>query len=360
MAVQGKDCSAELQQRIQAAAEARQPLYLGGSGSKSFYVTAANAAERLDLTAHRGIVSYEPTELVLTARAGTPLAELEQVLAEHGQLLPFEPPHFDGNPTLGGAVAAGFSGPRRFALGTVRDSVLGVECITGRGERLRFGGTVMKNVAGYDVSRLMVGSFGNLACLLEISIKVMPAPEQELTHVLELEYGAGLELIRRLTAAAIPLSATAYLDGRLYLRLSGTERVLAAAAREIGSEPMASAEARQFWRDLRDQRLPFFQRECPLWRISLPPFTELPALHARGLGGCGGQIVWLHEDAELAALLPQVQALGGYARPFRAASEAGAPAGPALSPVLARLFQRVKQSFDPHGIFNSSRRFGDS
>lgn len=356
MAARDQDRSAELQQQIQAAAADGQTLFLSGNGSKAFYA-AAGDAEPLAVAEHRGVVAYEPTELVLTARAGTPLAEIEQLLAEHGQMLPFEPPHFHGEPSFGGMVAAGFSGPRRFVMGTVRDAVLGVSCINGRGEQQRFGGVVMKNVAGYDLARLMVGSFGNLACLLDVSLKVLPAPELEQTHVLALEYAAGLELLQQLTAAAVPLSATAYLDGQLYLRLSGSERVLAAAGKMVGGEQETAIDS--FWRDLRDHKLPFFENEQPLWRISLPPQTELADLNARGLSECGGQLVWLHADS-IETLLPQIQAFGGHAQLFRAGAAPGAVSGQARSPVLDRLFQRVKQAFDPSGIFTSTRRYGDS
>lgn len=357
MANHSNDCSAALQERIQAAAATGQPLFVRGNGSKAFYADAAEA-EPLAVAEHRGVVAYEPTELVLTARAGTPLAAIEELLAQHGQMLPFEPPHFAGEPSFGGMVAAGFSGPRRFAMGTVRDAVLGVECLNGRGERQRFGGVVMKNVAGYDVSRLMVSSFGNLACLLEVSVKVLPVPEQEQTHVLALEYAAGLELLQRLTANAVPVSATAYLDGQLYLRLSGPERVLAAAGRELGGEKLEAAGS--FWRDLRDHRLPFFQSQQSLWRISLPPHTELAAVNAHGLSECGGQIVWLHADTALEELLPQVRTLGGHAHLFHAGPAASTVPPPPRSPVLDQLFARVKQAFDPKGIFTSTRRYGDS
>lgn len=353
MHTSGTDRSDELQQRIQEAAAQGRRLYLRGGGSKAFHV-GPEEAEILGLGEHRGIVAYEPTELVVTARAGTPLAELEAVLAEHNQILPFEPPHFEGGATIGGAVASGFSGPRRFALGTVRDAVLGVECINGRGQRLRFGGVVMKNVAGYDLARLLVGSFGNLACLLEISVKVLPAPEQEQTRLLEIDYAAGLELIQRLTAEAVPVSASAYLDGCLHLRLSGPARVVAAAGERIGGELAADGAA--FWRGLRDQTLPFFRDPRPLWRLSLPPQTILPELPGAALSECGGQLVWLHDDSGLQHLTPQLAAVGGHARLFRTGN--GAALSAAAPPTLAALLQRVKQSFDPNGIFMPTRRYG--
>jgi glycolate oxidase FAD binding subunit len=193
--------------------------------------TAAPApAKPLDVSGHRGIVAYEPTELVITARAGTPLAEIEALLAANNQMLPFEPPHFSEQTTLGGMVAAGLSGPRRPWGGSVRDAVLGVKLLNGRGEVLRLGGQVMKNVAGYDVSRLMVGAMGTLGVLLEVSVKVLPRPACERTLVFD-------STTKPPRLSEMPISASLELDGRLYLRLSASSRCVEMAADSLGGEP---------------------------------------------------------------------------------------------------------------------------
>lgn len=354
MTASAHDASLELQAGIEEAIARGRSLFLRGGGSKSAYI-GQGGGNALDTSSHRGITAYEPTELVITARAGTPLSELEAALAEHGQLLPFEPPHFSGAATIGGAIASGLSGPRRFSLGSARDAVLGIECINGKAERLRFGGVVMKNVAGYDLARLLTGSMGQLACLLEISLKVLPAPEQEQTRVLQLDEDSALELVHQLTAEAIPVSATAWLAGQLHLRLSGPARVLDAAAKRIGGEVLA--DGARFWQDLRDHQLPFFQESSPLWRLNLPPHTLLPNPGQQRLSEHGGQQIWLH-GTDMDALMPDLTRLGGHARLVRndgsASTHDAAP-----TPALAALLQRIKHSFDPDGIFTSARYPGE-
>ena len=284
----------ELIEQVKQAASRRAPLCIVGGGSKAFYGRACTG-ERLEVSGHRGIVAYEPTELVITARAGTPLAEIEAALAANNQMLPFEPPHFSEHATFGGMVAAGLSGPRRPWGGSVRDAVLGVKLLNGRGEVLRLGGQVMKNVAGYDVSRLMVGALGTLGVLLEVSVKVLPRPACERTLVFEnvgrksrqapsAEWasqlpaeGAIKPLFRPTnTAPQMPISASLELDGRLYLRLSASTRCVEMASDSLGGEAADPA----IWAAARDQTLPFFQTNLPLWRISLPPAA--PALNLPG------------------------------------------------------------------------------
>lgn len=344
------DRSEALRQQVAAAAAEGRPLCLLGGGSKAFYGRDC-AGEPLALAGHSGILNYEPTELVLTARAGTPLAEIETALTETRQLLPFEPPHFGGAPTLGGAIAAGLAGPRQFAAGAVRDFVLGCRVINGRGEWLRFGGEVMKNVAGYDVSRLMVGALGTLGILTEVSVKVLPATAAELTLTLVLPAEQVATRLDGWTARALPVTAAAHDGGRLWLRLSGAAAALAAARREIGGEEAAPA----FWPRLRDHALPFFDLagDERLWRLSLPPHAALAELPGRRLIEWGGRRVWLVSGADPAGIQAAAAGAGGHATLFRGDGEPFAP----LTPALRALHQRIKQAFDPAGIFNPGRLY---
>jgi glycolate oxidase FAD binding subunit len=267
------DLEAYLQERVRLALAARTPLCIQGGGSKAFYGRHCDA-EPLQVAAHSGVISYEPSELVLTARAGTRLAELEALLAENRQLFPFEPPFFSPAATLGGMVAAGLSGPRRPWWGSVRDAVLGVKLLNGQGEILRFGGQVMKNVAGYDLSRLMAGALGTLGLLLEVSVKVLPRPATERTLAFELDAPGAANKVLEWGRQPWPLSATLYHQGRLHVRLCGGEQGVAAALEALGGEESDNA----IWKETREQTLPFFQTEAPLWRISLPP-AEIGRAH---------------------------------------------------------------------------------
>ena len=340
---------AELLDRVRQAVASRTPLCIRGGGSKAFYGRRCQG-QPLDLAAHRGIVSYEPSELVITARAGTPLAEVEALLAAHGQMLPFEPPHFSPTATLGGMVAAGLSGPRRPWGGAVRDAVLGVKLINGRGEALRFGGQVMKNVAGYDLSRLMVGALGTLGVLLEVSIKVLPRPAEERTLVFELDAVAAATRQVEWGRRPLPLSATLAHAGRLHLRLSGSRQGVQAAREALGGEETDNA----IWAAVRDQTLRFFRTAAPFWRISLPPAA--PALAGVGLTEWGGALRWLASDAAAESIRRQAAALGGHATLFRG-HDGSAEVFQALAPAMLALQQRVKQALDPDALFNPGRLY---
>jgi glycolate oxidase FAD binding subunit len=344
---------AELRERIRDAAARKAPLRLRGGGTKDFY-GGALAGEVLDTRGHAGVVSYEPTELVVTARCGTPLAELEATLAARGQMLAFEPPHFGAGATLGGCVAAGLSGPRRAAAGAVRDFVLGARLLDGGARELAFGGQVMKNVAGYDVSRLLAGSLGVLGVILEVSLKVLPRPPEERTLRLALGEAQALEQLNRWAGEPLPISASAWSGGSLCVRLSGAPSALRAAARRIGGEALAADAAQRFWAGVREHTDAFFAGEAPLWRLSLPshaPRLELPGVQ---LIEWGGALRWLRTPADSATVREAAQRAGGHATLFRGGDKAQGVFAP-LAPAVLRLHRDLKSAFDPAGIFNRGR-----
>ena len=320
-----------------------------GGGSKDFYGNEPRG-ELLDTRSHAGIVSYEPTELVVTARCGTLLSDFENTLKEHGQCLPFEPPHYGPTATLGGCVAAGLSGPRRAAAGALRDFLLGVKLVDGRGRLLTFGGQVMKNVAGYDVARLTAGSLGTLGLIAEASLKVLPLAPCELTLRLELSEQAALENMNRWAGQPLPISATAWHRGELRLRLSGSEAAVSAAAQKIGGTRM---QDESFWLGVREHRHAFFSGPQPLWRLALPSVSPPLGVGADTLIEWGGALRWLRVDEarELA------RSAGGHATLFR--GEKRAAVFTPLEPVLMRLHRELKAVFDPAGILNPGRMYAE-
>ena len=340
----------------------RKPLQLRGGGSKDFY-GGPLSGDVLDTRAHTGIVSYEPTELVVTARCGTALAELESALAARRQFLSCEPPGF-GTATVGGAVAAGLSGPRRASSGSLRDFVLGVKLMDGEGRVLKFGGEVIKNVAGFDVSRLMTGSLGTLGLILEVSLKVMPVPIGDASLRFELPQNKALEAMNRWAGQPLPLAASCWQDGVLTLRLSGAQAAVASARGILGGEPFADAAAAEFWNGLREQSAAFFagpDTHGPLWRLSVPsaaPPLELPGAQLLEWGGAQR---WLRGDADAAQLHQVAAAAGGHATLFRGGhgeQRAGGVFAP-LQPALMEVHRRLKQSFDPYGVFNPGRMYSE-
>lgn len=345
---QTNDISKQLADAVKAAAEKHARLTIAGSGSKRFYAGDIEG-ETLDVTGHRGIVTYEPTELIVTARAGTPLSELEAALADKGQMLAFEPPWFGAGATLGGTIACGFSGPRRPYAGAARDFVLGTRIINGKGEILHFGGEVMKNVAGYDVSRLMVGALGSLGVLLEVSLKVLPKPAREVTLCFEMSADKGISIMNALGAQPLPLSATCHAGETLYIRLSGTELGVQAARTKLGGQPMDKSG--DFWRDIREHQHEFFQDDAPLWRLSVPPATPPINLPGQWLLDWGGAQRWLKSVAPAKEIRQKAESVGGHATLFRPAKKNGAQFHP-LSPKLVELHQNLKRAFDPAGILN--------
>ncbi|MEK7207161.1 MAG: glycolate oxidase subunit GlcE [Pseudomonadota bacterium] len=346
------DISKQLAETVKAAAIARTPLSIAGGGTKRFY-TGAMQGERLDVTGHRGITAYEPTELVITARAGTPLAEIETALAEKGQMLGFEPPHFGEAATLGGTIACGLSGPRRPYAGSARDFVLGATIINGKGEILRFGGQVMKNVAGFDVSRLMVGALGTLGVLLDISLKVLPKQAQEMTLAFELPSAKAITTMNTWAGTPLPVSGACHVGDTLYIRLSGTALGVRAAHTKLGGEPVEKGD--QFWREVREHKQDFFHDGAALWRLSVPPVTVPMNLPGKWFIDWGGAQRWLKSGSPAAEIQRAAETAGGHARPFTDALPNQVFSAPSGS-VLAQLQHRIKQSFDPMGVLNTAIR----
>lgn len=358
-----------LRDQVHAAAADRHGLEIVGGRSKTFFGESV-VGRPLPVAGYRGIVAYEPSELVVTARCGTPLIELEATLAERRQMLGFEPPHFPAAPsdgaqpagidggTIGGCVAAGLSGPRRISAGALRDFVLGVKLLDARGELLKFGGQVMKNVAGYDVSRLLAGSLGILGVITEVSLKVLPVPQHELTVRLSLSQPQAIELFAAWAGQALPISATYWHDDEARVRLSGAQPAVDAARARIGGQLLDAETARSFWRALNDQQLSFFSERAgaPLWRISVPSTTAM--LDSGCMIENGGATRWVvsHELAD--RLRARVAALGGTATLFRAADKTAGVFHP-LTGLNRELNERIKRAFDPNALFNRGRMFKD-
>jgi len=340
--------------RIRAAHADSTPLIIEGGGSKSFYGNA-DEGEVLGTRKLTGVVDYQPKELVLTARAGTPLSEIEALLGEHNQMLAFEPPHFGRPATLGGSIAAGLSGPRRPYAGAARDFVLGVRMIDGTGQPLRFGGQVIKNVAGYDVSRLMVGALGTLGLITEASLKVLPKPATETTLQFELDEATAILKMNQWAGQPLPLSATSWHAGLMTVRLSGAASAVHAAQVKLGGEPLKDAAA--FWQRLRDQSTPFFNKR-PLWRLAVKSTTPpLNLGHAQWIEW-GGAVRWLATDLPVAKLREAANSAGGHATLFRGDAPSDGVFTP-LTSALSTLHLNLKQRFDPRGIFNRGRLYLD-
>ncbi|MCV2368010.1 glycolate oxidase subunit GlcE [Roseateles oligotrophus] len=354
----------QLQEQIKEAAGRGGKLEIRGQGSKAFYGQQAKG-EPLDMSGYSGISNYEPSELVVTVKVGTPIAELEQVLAERGQHLAFEPPRFGGRGSVGGMVACGLSGPARVSMGALREHVLGVTMLNGNAEAMSFGGTVIKNVAGYDVSRLMAGSMGILGVLLEVSLKVLPFPKAQATLRLELNQEQALNQLNRWGGQPLPINASAWWDGALLLRLAGAQAAVRAAFQAIGGELIEPELAAPFWAGLRDHSDEYFagaaravEGGAKLWRLALPQTAPALSLHGEQLLEWGGAQRWVATPMSGALVREAAAKAGGHATLFRAADKSGGVFTP-LSAPLARIHRELKKSFDPQGIFNPGRLYDE-
>jgi glycolate oxidase FAD binding subunit len=355
--ITNNDVTSALQEQVLNSIDGQQPLQIVGCGTKAFYGNETKG-NLLHTIQHTGIIAYEPSELVVTVRTGTPTEALEAVLAEQGQMLAFEPPCLSPESTIGGAVAAGLSGPARAWRGAVRDHVLGVKLLTGKGKLASFGGQVMKNVAGYDISRLLAGSMGTLGVILEVSLKVVPKPSTELTLALEMPDREAFELTTALRRSTFPLSATCYFDGCLYLRLSGETSTIKAAHLKVGGEPLANPD--QFWLALRNQTHEFFQQyDRPLWRLSFPPATNVVSrLEGNSLIEWGGSQRWVYTNIPVNLIRNLAERSRGHATLYRGRLP-GVNTFQTLPPDMVKVQQRLKQAMDPHSIFNPGRMYKD-
>ncbi|HSB25055.1 MAG TPA: glycolate oxidase subunit GlcE [Burkholderiaceae bacterium] len=368
--------------QVASARARRAPLAIRGHGSKDFYGETPRG-EPLEMAPLAGISHYEPTELVVTARAGTPLAELETVLAEHGQCLAFEPPRFTLNGaaqhtptvtaspgaaarggTVGGMVAAGLAGPARATVGGVRDFVLGAALLGADGEVMRFGGEVMKNVAGYDIARVLAGSLGILGPVVEVSLKVLPQPPSRATLRFEWPEARALQQLQQWASQPLPLRASAWWNGMLVVQLAGAEAAVRAAAQALGGERIDAATADAFWRDLRDQRDDFFvaaeravREGASLWRLSLAGAAPPLAAAGEQLIEWHGALRWIVSRADAATMRALALAQGGHATEFRGAKRDGVFTP--LAPALVRIHRELKARFDPDGLFNPGRLYPD-
>ena len=347
------DATTDLQQQVLHAIGGKMPLHIRGGGSKDF-LGHNTSGQSLATGTHRGIVDYDPRELVLTARSGTPLVEIERALSESGQMLAFEPPHFGAQATLGGTIACGLSGPRRPYAGSARDFMLGCRLLNGKGELLRFGGQVMKNVAGYDISRLMAGAYGTLGVLLEISLKVLPKPPATLTLVHECKPSESLDEMATLRNRPLPVDASCYHGNRLYVRLSGSEQAVREARSRIPGDLLPDADT--FWHDLREQRLPYFQHHGPLYRIAVKPASDMLRIPGNWLLDWGGAQRWLYSNETPASIRHQAEPVGGHVTLFRHAGQDDRVFQPMPSGLM-QLHQRIKDTFDPHHLFNQGRMY---
>jgi glycolate oxidase FAD binding subunit len=346
----------QFRDRIMSATRSGTALRIRGNGTKDWYGQELNG-ELLDTTAYSGIISYDPTELVVTARAGTNLREIGKALAEKKQMLAFEPPRFDGLSTVGGIVASGLSGPRRQAVGSVRDFVLGTVLMDGKGETLHFGGQVMKNVAGYDVSRLLTGSLGTLGLILEVSLKVLPRPFAQHSLQFAMSEQDALHQLNVWGGQPLPLSASCWVNGNLYVRLSGAQAAVDAAIAKMGGTDLPEAE--NFWDGVREQTHTFFSEpQQALWRLSLPTVAPPLALPGEQMIEWGGALRWLRTTADAETIRSVAANAGGHVTLYKGGDKSVGVFQP-LAPAVARIHRNLKQAFDPAGIFNPRRMYTD-
>ncbi len=342
--------------KVIAAGACKTALRIRGGGSKDWYGEAPQG-DVFDTREYRGIVAYDPTELVITARCGTPLMDIEAALAEQNQMLAFEPPHFGAGATIGGVVASGLSGPRRPAVGALRDFVLGAVLMDGKGDVLHFGGQVMKNVAGYDVSRLLAGSMGTLGLILDVSLKVLPQPFAETTLRFAMREDEAIRALNTWGGRPLPLSASAWHDGMLTVRLSGAQAAVNAARQKMGGDEVQQPQL--FWNALREQQSEFFifaDAADRLWRLSVPSVTPPLVMPGKQLIEWGGAQRWWKTGADAAAIRATAEKAGGHATLFRGGDKQVGVFHP-LAPAVAKIHRHLKNAFDPSGIFNPGRMY---
>lgn len=351
-----QDISQKLQEQVKQAAAPQEHFNIVGGNSKSFYGGEPTGTDLLVGT-HRGIVNYEPTELVVTARAGTPLKALQQILSDNQQMFAFEPPQLGSNATLGGTIACNLSGPRRFYAGAARDYVLGTKLLNGEGHILKFGGEVMKNVAGYDVSRLMTGALGTLGLLLEVSLKVQPKPEMEVTLAQSLNVEAALEKLHHWGQQPLPISASC-IDGQtLYYRISGSERAVNSAREKTGGDLLSGGDT--YWFNLKEQQHPFFNTHQPLWRLAVPSDTPVLDLDGEWLYEWGGAQRWFKSTADKQDIRQLTSEFAGHATLFKNHGDCRDQVFHPLPAGLMTIHRKIKHAMDPKGIFNRSRMYSD-
>ena len=348
-AIPDLNIEADLTTQVSAVAAAGGALEIIGNGSKRFYGEPAEALA-IEVAGHSGVIDYDPAELVITLRAGCRLREVEALLAQNRQMFAFDPPHFAPDASIGGMVASGLAGPRRGFAGGIRDYVLGAKLIDGRGEIMQFGGRVIKNVAGFDLSRLMVGSLGTLGIILEVSIRVMPMFETEVTLAFS-HHSADdhVRWVNELGSKPYPLSASAWQLGVSRLRLSGSEQGVRHAIAELGGD-----EVEFDWSSLREQSHEFFVDGAPLTRVALPPASLDLLRDESQLIEWGGAQRWLCGEVDIARLRQRIDGEGGSVCAFRGHAP-GTPVFQPLAPAMLKLQRNIKSSFDPAGIFNVGR-----
>ncbi len=347
------DIATQLQDQINTARLEGSALSIVGGGSKGF-MGRDGSGSLLNVGAHSGIVSYQPVELVLTARAGTPLSEIDAVLEPHNQMLSFEPPNYQDRSTLGGTLACNLSGPSRPWSGSIRDHVLGIRLLNGKAEHLRFGGQVMKNVAGYDLSRLQAGAMGTLGVITEVSLKVLPKPACTLTLTQEMGLDQAIRVMNQRAAEPKPISAACWLAGRLYLRLSGARSAVESTAQQWPGQQLEDDTL--FWRGLRDQQLDFFSGDQPLWRFSVKSTAAHLDVVGDWLLDWGGAQRWLRAPGELVQMEVLAAAAGGQVSLYRGGNRQ-AEVFHRQPQALQSIQQRIKTSFDPDAVFNPGRLY---
>ncbi len=344
--------------QINQARNEKRKLFIRGGGSKSFLTDASSTSSTIDMSNYCGIISYEPSELVITVRAGTRLQSVESMLSSRGQRFPFEPPLFDNNTTVGGMVASGLSGPARPYAGSIRDAVLGVKMLNGKGELLSFGGQVIKNVAGYDLSRLMTGSFGTLGVILEVSLKVLPVPQLQKTICIESDKANLIQSLHKIHLDTNNVTGLAAVNDTIFCRISGGSRAVEQITKALPGDVITSGEV--FWTALKNQKIDFFQSDESLWRVSLPPATKSWDINAEVLFDWGGALQWLKTDELPANIVSKAKSLGGSAYQFRAGSKGDRLPLMYLSDGISLLHNRITRAFDPDKVFDAGSFFSQN